>query len=276
MKRTSAVKASGQLGLERGEGAGLEPHAVGDRAGHAEGLGARGCGGGSGCGRRRRRRSGGRCRRGPSRSPRRRAARSARRARSRFSPAVAAPAAAAQVRRAALPHAFTINFGDRDDVELPAPRMVPEVLGADGERRRLPRPDRPDVLDPVLDVHEPEHAERERGVGHQPHGQREREDVEVGRRQRVPEVEAAHARVVGDVRAIERDILQRERQVGQLARAPSARRAGPCAAAAARRSRRPRAGRASRRRARRRGSGSSPCPPTPRSATGRRRARRCR
>ncbi|MDX6716145.1 MAG: hypothetical protein QOH30_2703, partial [Baekduia sp.] len=36
------------------------------------------------------------------------------------------------------------------------------------------------VVDPVGHVHEAEDAEREGAVGHQAHGQGEREDVEVG------------------------------------------------------------------------------------------------
>ncbi len=100
--------------------------------------------------------------------------------------------------------------------------MVAQVLGAHAQLDGLSRPDRPVLVDPVGDVHEPDHAEREVAVGHQPHRQREREHVQVGRRRDVGEPEAAHRVVGGEVLALDLGAVEHELGVGQRVAAPAA------------------------------------------------------
>jgi hypothetical protein len=77
-------------------------------------------------------------------------------------------------------------------------------------------------------VDEAHDRERERPVGHQLHLQRERDHVRVGRRQLVAHAEAAHVVVVGEVVAVDLDVVHRELEVGQL-RVPAAAQAGQLA-----------------------------------------------
>jgi hypothetical protein len=65
-------------------------------------------------------------------------------------------------------------------------------------RHALVEAHRPALLDAVLDVDEPDRAEREARVAHQRHVHRERDDVEVRRGQLVTQPEPAHLRVGGE------------------------------------------------------------------------------
>ena len=112
------------------------------------------------------------------------------------------------------------------------------------EVERLVGADRPRLLDPVLDVDEADHRERERAVGHQLHRERERDHVRVGRRQLVAQPEAAHVRRSGPGgRGRPRRRARRARRSGSCGSPPRPQAAAACAAA--RSPRRPaRAGRA--------------------------------
>ena len=74
------------------------------------------------------------------------------------------PAVAVQVRAAVPPHDLAVHGRLGDDVELPAAIVRPQVLGPQPQLEPLVRADRPQLLDPVGDVDEPERRERERAV----------------------------------------------------------------------------------------------------------------
>ena len=69
--------------------------------------------------------------------------------------------------------------------------------------------------DDVVDVHESDERERERLLGHQRDRQRERQHMQVGRRQLVADPETAHLLVLAQVVGIDRPVVQGVGRVGQ-------------------------------------------------------------
>jgi len=76
--------------------------------------------------------------------------------------------------------------------------------------------------DPVGRVDEPECREREARVGHQRQLKREREDVRIGGRQLIAQGKPAHPVVSREPVAFDLDALEREHQIGELARGVAA------------------------------------------------------
>ena len=182
----------GQPALQRGQAAGLRPHAVRDRAGEAESRAPAAGRCGSGCGRRTRRRS--RCRSGGgTRQTRRRGRRGrgggagvpVRRTTRRLGALCAGTSSgrARPARRRPSPSATTSSCVPRSCGRRASARTGSETV-AGRQRPAAARSGSPRAPGPSS-------GNGKSGRRHQRHGQREREHVRVGRRQLVAQPEAA-------------------------------------------------------------------------------------
>ena len=191
LKRTSTVNASGQRRLELGQAARLDPHPVRDRARHAEQLRApavqvdrvavardRAVAAADVAGHApvRPRRPAGRLALALGPEP----AGAARRA--------CAGRRCASATRAPVAHG---RLGVHRELRPAVVRL--EVLRVHPQRERLVRRDRPS-WSISLRCARARARERERALGHDPHRQRERDDVRVGRRQRGPRARSRRPR----------------------------------------------------------------------------------
>ena len=132
----------------------------------------------------------------------------------------------AQIRAASRPHRLAVDRRLRDQVELPAGRMRPQVGRPHAQVDRLAETKRTMLGDRVGDVHQTRQREREGRARSSAHRQRERQDVQVGRRQpcRPPgsRTPAGRPQASPHRSAGRRACTARRQHVAAVARAPSA------------------------------------------------------
>jgi len=122
----------------------------------------------------------------------------------------------AQVRRGRLPHGLAAAADLGDEVEDLALRVGAQVLRGGRDVEGLRWRDRTMLGDRVAQVHRADGRVREGAVGHDPHVQREGQHMRVGDRERVAQREAADLGVGGDVGRVGDDALEAQVELRDL------------------------------------------------------------